>query len=189
MDKWADGLIWTNLRFTKPLSTKSSTTTWERRTRVATLRRRWKVLPGCSEDWKVIGNHSIPWNCLLWLFFYKVQIAGTKVSFNIYTRTLTRPEDWKVIGNQHQKIFLSLEIVQHLHLIPNKATQSSASTQFSSPRALLSSSMPALSSSTATTGQSLFLVSFFFNLSTYFVFYRYFVPHTSQSDWKTLFSL
>ena len=46
-------------------------------------------------------------------FFYKVQIAGTKVSFNIYTRTLTRPEDWKVIGNQHQKIFLSLEIVQH----------------------------------------------------------------------------
>ena len=47
------------------------------------------------------------------LNFYKVEIAGTKVSFNIYTRTLTRPEDWKVIGNQHQKIFLSLEIVQH----------------------------------------------------------------------------
>ena len=63
-----EGYMMRNLRFTKPLSMKSSTTTWERRTRGATLRRRWKVLPGCSEDWKVIGNHSIPWNCLLWLF-------------------------------------------------------------------------------------------------------------------------
>ena len=69
------------------------------------------LLRGLESNLKVILSLKIV-SCGF-LNFYKVQIAGTKVSFNIYTRTLTRPEDWKVIGNQHQKIFLSLEIVQH----------------------------------------------------------------------------
>ena len=67
------------------------------------------LLRGLESNWKSF----YPLKLSILAFFYKVQIAGTKVSFNIYTRTLTRPEDWKVIGNQHQKIFLSLEIVQH----------------------------------------------------------------------------